>query len=122
MNCRRSPVVDPEPDRSAMPPWDRYQDRYNERPETFDAYVDVWNRVPEAQTSFGGWVAFAQAASAEPSWAKQRLERVLDAERIMYAGGYEIGPPTPRGARRWVTTERPTRFGTFRLFGLKISV
>jgi hypothetical protein len=107
---------------ATLPPWDRYQDRYNERPETFDAYVDVWMRVPEAQSSFGGWIAFAQAASAEPSWVKNRLERVLDAERIMYAAGYEIGPPTQRGARRWVAVERTPLLGTLRLFGLKISV
>jgi hypothetical protein len=105
-----------------LPPWDRYQDRYNERPETFDAYVDAWTRMPAAQSSFGGWVAFAQAANAEPSWVNQRLERVLDAERIMHAAGYEIGPPTQRGARRWVSNARPPRFGTVRLFGLTISV
>ena len=105
-----------------MPPWDRYQDRYNERPETFDAYVDVWSRVPEAQSSFGGWVAFAQAASAEPNWVTHHLERVLQAERIMHIGGYEVGPSTQRGARRWVTIERTRLLGTLRLFGLKISV
>ena len=59
---------------------------------------------------------------AEPRWVKDHLERVLDAERIMRAGGYEIGSPTERGARRWVPAERPKRFGTLRLFGLKISV
>jgi hypothetical protein len=105
-----------------MPPWDRYRGRYNERPETFDAYVDVWTRVPDAQSSFGGWVGFVQAASAEPSWVKKHPDRVQIAEQIMRAGGYEIGSPTQRGARRWVTAERPKRFGTLRLFGLKISV
>ena len=105
-----------------MPPWDKYRDRYNERPETFDAFVDVWSRVPEAQTSFGGWVGFVQAASAEPSWVKNRPERVETAEQIMRSGGYEIGEPTQRGARRWVKAVRPKRLGTLRLFGIKISV
>ena len=105
-----------------MPPWDKYRDRYNERPETFDAYVDVWTRLPEAQSSFGGWVGFMQAANAEPSWVKNRLERVLRAEEIMRAGGYEIGSPTERGALRWVKTERRKLLGTLRLFGVKISV
>ena len=41
-----------------MAPWDKYRDRYNARPETFDAYVDVWTRVPEVQQSFGdGWAS-----------------------------------------------------------------
>jgi hypothetical protein len=105
-----------------MPPWDKYRDRYNERPETFDAYVDVWSRIPEAQLSFGGWVGFVQAASAEPSWVKNRPDRVRMAEQIMRKGSYEIGKPTQRGARRWVSAESPKRFRTLRLFGLKISV
>jgi len=105
-----------------MPPWDKYRDRYNERPETFDAYVDVWNRMPAAQSSFGGWVGFAQAASAEPSWVKHRPDRVRAAEEIMCSAGYEVGSPTKRGARRWVRLEPRRRIGTLRLFGLKISV
>jgi hypothetical protein len=105
-----------------VPVWERYRGRYKGRPETFDAYVDVWTRVPAARASFGGWVAFAQAASAEPAWVRDRAERVRTAEHIMRTGGYEIGPPTDRGARRWVAADRKPRLGTLRLFGFKISV
>ena len=105
-----------------MPAWDKYRDRYNARSETFDAYVDVWNRLPEAQASFGGWVGFTQAANAEPSWVANRPERVRAAEALMRKAGYEVGEPTAKGARRWVTVERRPRFGTLRVFGLKLSV
>jgi hypothetical protein len=105
-----------------MPTWDKYRDRYNARPETFDAYVDVWNRLPETQASFGGWVGFTQAANAEPSWVSNRPERVRAAEDLMRKAGYEIGEPTSKGARRWVTFGRRPRLGTLRVFGLKLSV
>jgi hypothetical protein len=107
---------------SAMPVWERYRERYKGRPETFEAYVDVWNRMPAARASFGGWVAFSQAANAEPAWKKDRAERVRTAEHIMRSAGYDIGPATERGARQWVLAHRPKRFGTLRLFGLKISL
>ncbi len=80
-------------------PWDKYKDRYRMRPDTFDAYVDVWNRVTQARTEFTGWVSFGQAANAEPA---QQHDRVHAAERIMNLGGYEIGRPTSKGARQWV--------------------
>ena len=105
-----------------MPPWDKYQSRYNARPETFDAYVDVWTRVPEAQLSFGGWVGFVQAANAQPSWAANRPDRVRMAEAIRRKAGYEIGEPTDRGARRWIHAEPRPRLGTLRLFGIRITV
>ena len=105
-----------------MPVWERYRARYSGRQETFEAYVDVWNRLPAAQASFGGWVAFTQAANAEPAWVRDRSERVQTAEHIMRKGGYEIGPTTERGARCWVRAERPKLFGTVRLFGFKISL
>jgi len=105
-----------------MAEWERYRARYNGRPETFEAYVDVWNRLPAARASFGGWVAFAQAANAEPAWVRDRSDRVRTAEHVMRTGGYEIGTPTERGARRWVLAERSKRFGTLRLLGLKISL
>ena len=105
-----------------MPQWDKYKSRYKARPGTFDAYVDVWTRVPEVQSRFGGWVGFTQAANAEPSWVTNRPERVRAAEALMRKGGYEIGDPTDKGARRWVAVERRPRFGTLRVLGLKISV
>jgi hypothetical protein len=105
-----------------VPPWDKYRSRYNARPETFNAYVDVWTRIPEAQSSFGGWVGFVQAANAEPSWVQNHPDRVKTAEAIMRKAGYELGEPTERGARRWVDVGPRPRFGTLRVFGLKISV
>ena len=105
-----------------MPPWEKYRDRYNARPETFDAYVDVWNRLPEVRVLFGGWVGFAQAASAEASWVANRPERVRAAEDLMRKAGYEIGEPTEKGGRRWIAVGRRPRFGSFRIFNLKISV
>jgi hypothetical protein len=83
--------------------WEQYKDRYAaERPETYEAYVDVWNRIPAARHEFTGWAVFTQAANTEPKQKKHNPERVQVAERIMRQGGYEIGPPTKRNARRWV--------------------
>lgn len=78
--------------------WTQYTGRYTQRPETFDAYVDVWQRVPTARSKFTGWASFSQAANAEPA---QHVDRVADAERCMKEGGYHLGPSTKRGARRW---------------------
>jgi hypothetical protein len=108
---------------AALVPWERYRHRYNARPETFDAYVDVWTSVPEAQQAFVGWVGFAQAASAEPGWVRKHPERVQAAEIAMRSGGYELGPPTEKGARRWVRAQRRRpRVGTLRLFRLNITI
>ncbi len=102
--------------------WDKYRHRYNARPETFDAYVDVWKRVPEAQQAFAGWVGFAQAANAEPSLLQKHPERVEAAEAAMRSGGYDLGPPTERGARRWVRVHRGRPWWrTLRFFGIKIT-
>jgi hypothetical protein len=117
-NCR-SRVRDEE---YTMAPWDKYRSRYNARPETFDAYVDAWKRVPEAQACFGGWVGFTQAANAEPTWVEERPERVHAAEEFMREAGYEIGPPTDRGARRWMRVAPRPRIGTLKLFRLKITI
>lgn len=78
--------------------WTQYKTRYSQRPETFDAYVDVWQKVPEARRDFTGWASFSQAANAEPA---QRSDRVRAAEECMKKGGYKLGPLTRRGARRW---------------------
>lgn len=78
--------------------WTQYKPRYSQRPETFDAYVDVWQNVPGARQQFTGWASFSQAANAEPA---QRPDRVRAAEECMRKGGYKLGPLTKRGARRW---------------------
>lgn len=83
--------------------WEQYRDRFRLRPETFEAYVDVWTRLPGARKTFTGWASFSRAASAEPA-QRARPDRIRDAEALMRAGGYEIGDPTSRGARRWIST------------------
>lgn len=82
--------------------WEQYESRYAERPETYRAYVDVWRRVPEARRTFSGWASFSQAANAEPAQVERHPDRVRAAERLLRAAGYELGPLTRRGARRWV--------------------
>lgn len=81
--------------------WEQYEDRYTLRPETYEAYVDVWTRVPRARSEFTGWAIFSQTANAEPEKRRNHADRVKAAEEIMRAAGYEIGPTTLRGARRW---------------------
>lgn len=83
-------------------PWEQYENRYRERPETYAAYVDVWNRVPRVRREFTGWAVFSQTANAEPKQRRDNPDRVKLSEEIMVAAGYEIGPPTLRGARRWL--------------------
>jgi hypothetical protein len=87
--------------------WEQYRERYaSERPETFDAYVDVWLRSSAARSAFSGWALFSQCANAEPAKRREMRDRVEQAERFMRDGGYEIGPTTKRGARRWFRTKR----------------
>jgi short subunit dehydrogenase-like uncharacterized protein len=81
--------------------WEQYRDRYGTRPETYDAYVDVWTRLPETHESFSSWAAFSRAANAEPAVVRRQPDRVAAAERLMRDAGYEIAEPTPRGARQW---------------------
>ncbi len=82
--------------------WEQYRDRYTLRPETFEAYVDVWKANPSARMHFTSWATFSQCASAEPKRVKEEPHKVKRAEELMKAGGYSIGASTPRGARRWV--------------------
>lgn len=86
--------------------WEQYRSRYTQRPETFEAYVDVWTRVPEAQQQFSGWAVFSQSANGEPKFVRDKPDYVARAERLMGRGGYERGPDTARGARRWMKKRR----------------
>ena len=88
--------------------WEQYRERYiAERPETYDAYVDVWLNVPGSQQRFAGWATFSQCANAEPAKQRDVPHLVSEAEALMRLGGYEIGPSTSRGGRRWRRTHRP---------------
>ena len=82
--------------------WEQYRERnLAERPETFDAYVDVWIENPDARRQFSGWAMFSQCAKAEPQKRSDMPARVAQAEELMRASSYEVGPSTRRGARRW---------------------
>jgi hypothetical protein len=82
--------------------WEQYRDRFaTNRPETFEALVDVWLRVSEAQSVFSGWSIFSRHALAEPKLVRDHPDRVLVAENLMARGGYAVGARTRRGARRW---------------------
>jgi hypothetical protein len=84
--------------------WEQYKDRFTQRPETYDAYVDVWTRNPSSRMHFSSWATFSQCASAEPKRQREEAHHVRRAESMMAAAGYEIGQPTARGARRWFKT------------------
>ncbi len=86
--------------------WEQYRGRYTQRPEMFEAYVEVWTRVPEAQQEFSGWAVFSQSANGEPKLVRDKPGYVARAERLMDRGGYERGPDTARGARRWMKKRR----------------
>ena len=45
--------------------WEQYEDRYRLRPETYEAYVDVWTRLPEAGSAFTG-----PRRASGPPWPK----------------------------------------------------
>jgi hypothetical protein len=82
--------------------WEQYRERYlSERPETYEAYVDVWVNDPAARRRFTGWASFSQCANAEPAKRRDVPHLVEEAEAFMRRHGYEIGPSTPRGGRRW---------------------
>ena len=81
--------------------WEQYADRYTQRPETFDAYIEVWTHHPRAKDEFGVWATFSQCANAEPKQVRDAPDRVEMAKELMEHSGYVIGTPTERGARRW---------------------
>ena len=79
-------------------PWEPYRERYARRPETFEAYVDVWQRLSGAREFPGGWTAFSRAANAEPAMDSSLVQR---AEELVRLAGYECGPKQPGVGRRW---------------------
>lgn len=86
-----------------MHEWEQYRNRFaSNRPETFDALVDAWQKDSDARRRFTGWSIFSRCALAEPAMRRDRPHDVARAETIMERAGYEVGPPTTRGARRWI--------------------
>jgi hypothetical protein len=92
--------------------WEQYRERYlSERPETYDAYVSVWTTDPDVRHKFAGWVTFGQCANAEPAKRRDVPHLVEQAEAIMRRHGYEVGPSTARGGRRWIRANDSTASG-----------
>lgn len=88
-------------DAGGVPIWEKYRDRYGNRPETFEAYVDVWQRSSGARDFPGGWTAFSRAANAEPAIDADLVAR---AEQLMVLHSYYAGPKEPGIGRRWWPT------------------
>lgn len=94
--CRMSTAASSS--RFETPIWEKYRDRYKERPETFEAYVDVWQRLTGARSFPGGWTLFSRTANAEPAVDAALVRR---AEDLMELGRYRLGLSTRHGGRRW---------------------
>ncbi len=77
--------------------WEQYRPRYRARPETFNAYVDVWTHDPEARDAYPSWSMFSRCAGGEPAM-RHRME---PARSIMQKNGYRIDEVSARGTRWW---------------------
>lgn len=84
--------------RSASSDPEQYRVRYGRRPETFDAYLDVYNRFTGARNFPGGFAKFTQAANAEQAVDRDLVRR---AEELMRLGGYEASEKVAGLGRRW---------------------
>lgn len=107
--CQRSAAPKPSggsgrsPGEAGVPIWEKYRERYGNRPETFEAYVEVWQRSSGARDFPGGWTAFSRAANAEPAIDADLVAR---AEQLMRLHGYETGPKEHGVGRRWWPTTK----------------
>lgn len=89
--------------RAASSDPEQYRVRFGRRPETFDAYLDVYNRLQGAKSFPGGFAKFTQAASAEPAVDADLVRR---AEELMRLCGYEPSEKLPGVGRSWWPIER----------------
>lgn len=90
--------------------WEQYRDRYeSERPDTFAAYTEVWQRDASVRRKFSGWAIFARCANAETSTIRETPDLVREAEALMSRNGYRIGSTTESGARTWSRTDGKLR-------------
>ncbi len=93
-------------DETTVNEWSQYEtDFASDRPETFDAYVAVWEHNADVRRAFGSWITFAQCASADRLAVRQSPALIRDAEAAMARNGYRMGPPTALGSRRWLRTD-----------------
>lgn len=80
--------------------WEQYRNRYTQRPETFDALVDVWCNG-DVQQHFPSWSMFSRCALAEPERARNAPERVEIAQAAMERAGYVKAGTGARAALAW---------------------
>lgn len=88
-----------------IPAIENYRPRFNARPETFDALLDVWERSTAVRVSFRSWHRFGRCAIEEPSkYAEDTHARdVLLAQCFMRDHGYvPDGPKKPNVGLRWL--------------------
>jgi hypothetical protein len=87
--------------------WEQYRDRYEpERLETYEAYVDVWNRDADAERKYTDWITFAQCADANMTMVRTMPELVRHAETLMSRNGYRLSTGS---GRRWQHTKGGVR-------------
>lgn len=86
--------------------WSEYEANFAaDRPETYAAYVTVWERNVDVRRAFGTWITFAHSASADRDAIRQSPALIRDAEAAMARNGYRIGPASTLGSRRWLHTD-----------------
>lgn len=105
-NCAGTGDTDDMSDEGTVNDWAEHQTSFDpDRPETFAAYVAVWERNADVRRAFGTWLVFAQCASADREARRDSAALIREAEAAMARNGYRIGPSTDLGARRWLRTD-----------------
>ena len=95
--------------------WEQHRERFASRPETFDAYVEVWTRDLDARRKYADWLTFARCADADLAMVRKAPDLVRQAELILSRNGYRLGAGAGGSSRRWqhtrgevrTTSERP---------------
>ncbi|HUF99982.1 MAG TPA: hypothetical protein VMM60_17800 [Ilumatobacter sp.] len=85
--------------------WSQFEDDFADRPETFHAYVGVWERNADVRRAFGTWITCAHCASADREAIRNSPGLIRDAEAAMARNGYRVGPSTELSSRRWLRTD-----------------
>lgn len=96
--------------------WEQHRARFEpDRIETFDAYVDAWQRDHDARRKFVDWDTFARCCDADMTMVRKAPGLIREAEALMARNGYRLGTGAGGSSRRWVhargevrtTSERP---------------